>query len=203
MLRIALTGGIACGKSTVCRLFADFGVPIVDADLIARQLAEPHQQGWQAIVEYFGPEILISDGKLNRRLLRERIFADPAQRQKLDAIMHPLIYSAIDARLLQLQANYCLVAIPLLAETQKASHFDRVLLVDCPEALQLQRLQLRDNLDATDAATIIASQAGRLQRLAIADEVIDNSNGEPLLAEQVKSLHNFYLNLAISRKSPA
>lgn len=203
MLRIALTGGIASGKSTVCRLFAAYGVPIVDADFIARELVEPHQAGWNQLLESFGSSILNPDNSLNRAWLRQQIFSAPEQRKKLDAIMHPMIYSAIDTRMTDLKTSYGLAAIPLLVETGKQDCFDRVLVVDCPEDTQLQRLLTRDNTDIIQAKAMIASQASRNQRLAIANDIIDNAYDESQLAEQVKSLHNLYLNLAITRKSPA
>lgn len=203
MLRVALTGGIGCGKSTVCQLFAEFGVPVVDADLMARQLVEPGRAGLAQLVNAFGTVILDQDGSLNRSTLRKLIFEDAKQRQKVDLIMHPLIYAAIDAEVSMLRASYCLIAVPLLVETGKAASFDRVLVVDCREEIQLQRLIVRDNIDAKFAEAMITSQTGRSQRLAVADDIIDNSNAVAQLAEQVKRLHNSYLLLATTRKSPA
>lgn len=203
MLRVGLTGGIGSGKSTVCALFAELGVPIVDADLIARQLVEPGSPGLIAIVQVFGESVLDGDGSLNRGLLRSRVFADAGERQKLDAIMHPMIYAAIDSAVSQLQVPYTLIAIPLLVETGKTQMVDRVLVVDCPEGMQLQRITVRDHINAQQAQAIMASQADRQQRLAAADDIIDNSKAPDQLAEQVKSLHNSYLLLATTRKSPA
>lgn len=203
MLRVALTGGIASGKSLVCKLFAELGTAIVDADLIARQMVEPGSVGLARVVEAFGDETLLADGRLDRSALRQRVFSDAQQRQRLDSILHPLIYSAIDETISLLQAEYCLVAVPLLVETAKALHFDRVLVVDCPEDLQMKRLLKRDQHDAKLAQAIIASQATRQQRLVIADDVIDNSGTLAHLAEQVKSLHNSYIILATTWKSQA
>lgn len=203
MLRLALTGGIASGKTTVCNLFATVGIPVVDADLIARQLVEPGSEGLAALVKHFGSAILDNAGHLDRALLRKRVFADVQERNKLDTILHPLIYAAIDVEVANLRGSYCLIAIPLLVETGKAQHFDRILVVDCPEQLQLQRLLARDNIDSALAIAMLASQASRKQRLAIADDIIDNSGSAAQLAEQVKSLHNSYLLLATTRKSPA
>jgi dephospho-CoA kinase len=203
MLRVGLTGGVGSGKSTVCGLFADFGVPIVDADLIARQLVDPGSDGLAAIVNIFGAEILTGDGSLNRAEMRKLVFADAQKRHELDAIMHPRIYAAIEIAVSQLQADYCVIAIPLLVETRKTQMVDRVLVVDCPESMQLQRISTRDRIDEQEAAAMIASQVGRQQRLDAADDVIDNSNRLSQLAEQVKSLHNSYFLLATTRKSSA
>ena len=199
MLKIGLTGGIGCGKTTVCRLFAELGVPVVDADLIARLLVEPGEPALQAIVQAFGADILQADGSLDRPKLREAIFADPAQKRRIDAIMHPRVYARIAAEVAALQADYCLIAVPLLLESKNPYTVDRVLVVDCPPQVQLERVVTRDKLSAEQAQAIVASQMPRPQRLARADDVIDNSAGPELLAEQVKSLHNSYIFLATAR----
>lgn len=203
MLRVALTGGIASGKSTVCQAFADLGVPIVDADVIARQVVAPGQPVLEAIVDYFGTDIVDDAGALRRAALRARIFANPHDKKVLEGILHPLIYSEIQQQLSLLHACYALVVVPLLLETGQAELFDRILLVDCPESLQLQRVMSRDGIDDAQAAAIIDSQASRAQRLAVAHDVIDNSQTPAVLAEHVKNLHNFYLFLATARKSSA
>ncbi|WFP49563.1 dephospho-CoA kinase [Methylomonas sp. EFPC3] len=203
MLKIGLTGGIGCGKTTVCRLFADLGVPVVDADLIARRLVEPGEPALQAIVQTFGADMLKTDGSLDRPKLREAIFADPEQKRRLDAIMHPRVYARIAADVAALQADYCLIAVPLLLESKNPYVVDRILVVDCPQPLQIERVVTRDKLSAEQAQAIVASQMSRPERLARADDVIDNSAGPELLAEQVKSLHNSYIFLATARTPPA
>lgn len=203
MLKIGLTGGIGSGKSSVCSLFAEYGVPIVDADVIARQLVEPGQPALETIAETLGRSLLNADGSLNRAQLRTRIFGDRQLKQQLEAILHPLIYARIAAVLAELDAIYAIVAIPLLVETGKTKIVDRVLLVDCPRDIQIQRVVTRDRVSESQAAAIIAAQADRQQRLNYADDVIDNSGAPSLLAEQVKSLHNSYLLLAKDRTSPA
>ncbi|ATG88477.1 dephospho-CoA kinase [Methylomonas koyamae] len=203
MLKIGLTGGIGCGKTTVCRLFAELGVPVVDADLIARSLVEPGQPALQAIVQAFGTEILQADGSLDRAKLREAIFSDPEQRRRLDGIMHPLVYARIAADVAALQAAYCLIAVPLLLESKNPYAVDRILVVDCPQSAQIERVVTRDKLSAEQAQAIVASQMPRPQRLARADDVIDNSAGPEQLAEQVKSLHNSYIFLATARTPSA
>ncbi len=203
MLKIGLTGGIGSGKSTVADLFADLGVPVVDADVIARQLVQPGQPALQQLVETFGGDILDAQGALNRAELRRRVFADAGLKQQLDALMHPLIFTEIENAVSRLQQAYCLIAIPLLTETGKRYSVDRVLVVDCSPALQLQRVLSRDKVDRAEAEAIIAAQARREQRLAIAHEVIDNSGPLANLAEQVKNLHNSYLFLASARTTSA
>jgi dephospho-CoA kinase len=203
MLKIGLTGGIASGKSTVCKLFGELGVAIIDADIIARQLVAPGQPTLALLANAFGDTIINTDGTLNRPHLRERIFNDPAQRQQLNAIMHPLVYAEIDAAVARLTANYCLIVIPLLLETQKSHIVDRILVIDCPETTQLQRLMSRDKIAQAEALAMIGSQFTRTQRLAKADDVIDNSTDAEHLAEQVKSLHNSYLLLATARTTLA
>ncbi|MDD2740128.1 MAG: dephospho-CoA kinase [Methylomonas lenta] len=198
MLRVGLTGGIGSGKSTVCDLFAELGVPIVDADVIARQLVAPGQPALTKLAEVFGLSIIEQDGSLNRALLRQLAFSDLLNKQKLDAIMHPLIYDEIETQIVDLQTAYCIMAIPLLLETQKKHVVDRVLVVDCPLFIQLKRLIARDKVSTEQAEAIIALQAARETRLAAADDVIDNSASQTALAEQVKSLHNSYLLLATS-----
>lgn len=198
MLRVGLTGGIGSGKSTVCDLFAELGVPIVDADVIARQLVAPGQPALTKLAEVFGSSIIEQDGSLNRAILRQLAFTNELNKQKLDAIMHPLIYDEIETQIADLKTAYCIMAIPLLLETQKKHTVDRVLVVDCPPFMQLKRVIARDKISAEQAEAIIALQAAREARLAAADDVIDNSTSQTALAEQVKSLHNSYLLLATS-----
>ena len=203
MLKIGLTGGIGSGKTTVCGLFTDLNVPIVDADVIARQLVQPGQPTLTTLAKTFGDTILNPDGTLNRAELRQRTFNDSRVRQRLDEIMHPLIHRQIASAVDDLSTPYCIIAIPLLVETQKSDRVDRVLLVDCPVETQLKRVLDRDKISREQAEAIIAAQATRKQRLALADDVIDNSREPSLLAEQVKNLHNLYLSLATTRTTSA
>lgn len=203
MLKIGLTGGIGSGKSTVCRLFQDLGVGIVDADVIARRLVNPGQPALVTLAECFGATILNGDGTLNRAKLRDWIFADAEKKQRLENILHPLIYAQIAADIEQLQGHYCIVAIPLLFETGKAKLVDRVLVVDCDIEDQIERVAKRDHLNRDQIEAIIASQIPRPQRLALADDVIENAAPPSQLAEQVKRLHNSYNLLATARTSKA
>ncbi|MCQ8104262.1 dephospho-CoA kinase [Methylomonas sp. SURF-2] len=203
MLRVGLTGGIGSGKSTVCRLFAGLHVPIIDTDVIARQLVEPGQPALSLLAEVFGKEIIKADGSLDRARLRQLAFSDLRQKRQLDAIMHPLIFKEVVAQIAGLTAIYCLVVIPLLVETQNDYILDRVLLVDCPESMQIQRVMDRDGVGREQAMAVIAAQASRRQRLALAHDVIDNAVTADRLAEQVKRLHNSYLLLATAGTTSA
>lgn len=196
MLRIGLTGGIASGKSTVAACFAARGVPVIDTDVIARELVEPGQPALDEIRDAFGPAVLTADGRLDRAWLKQQIFADPAHRQRLEAILHPLIHQEVARRLPALTGTYCLIVVPLLAESTLAYPLDRVLLVDTPETLQRQRAAQRDGLNPELISAILASQATRLQRRAIADDIIVNDGDRAHLEAEITRLHAYYEGLA-------
>lgn len=195
MLRVGLTGGICAGKSTVSALFAELEVPIVDADELAHALVEPGQAALQAIVERFGAAVLDQDGSLNRQRMRERIFAQPAERKALENILHPAIRERT-RELLQTHeragAAYAINVVPLLVETGLSDSFDRILLVDVAEDVQLERLMARDNIDVTQAERILSAQASRERRLAIADDVIRNDVTPAELRVRVQELDAAY-----------
>lgn len=193
---VALTGGIASGKTRVAECFARLGVPVLDADRIARQVVEPGQPCLEQIRDYFGDEVIASDGHLNRRHLRQLIFSHPPLRAKLDALMHPVIYQELLAQADQLQSPYGLLVVPLLIETRQTAIADRVLVVDVPEAVQIERLMARDGHSAEMACRMVAAQASRAQRLQAADEIIDNGGGAEMLEAQIAPLHQQYLKLA-------
>lgn len=199
MLKVGLTGGIGCGKSTVAKIFADLNIPVLDADEIAHRLVEKGQPALAQIQKEFGTTILNPDGLLNRKKLREQIFSDPKQKQKLESILHPLIYKALQAELEQLTAPYCIVSIPLLFETDMTHLVDRILVIDCPVEKQIERVKTRDNLTIERIQSIIDSQVSRTLRKTKADDLIDNSGTDYRLAEQVKKLHNLYLSLSTCR----
>ena len=200
MLVIGLTGGIGSGKSTVCHHFAALGVPIIDTDLIAREVVEPGQPGLAQIIDAFGLEILAPDGKLDRRRLRERIFADAEARHGLESILHPLIRTRMKEQLAALQAPYAIVAIPLLVESGRRDNLDRVLVVDTPEEQQIARVCQRDGVKKEQAEAILAAQCSRTSRLAAADDVIYNSDDLKALESQVGRMHRHYLQLADQKK---
>jgi dephospho-CoA kinase len=194
--RVALTGGIASGKTTVANLFADLGVPLIDTDVIARQVVEPGQPALAAVMAAFGPDILDAEGRLDRRRMRERIFSDPTARQRLEAILHPAIRAEMERRSREAGGPYQVLVIPLLTEGKRRDHVDRVLLVDVPEELQIQRLMMRDGVTHEQARASLNAQATRAERLAIADDVVRNTGRVDNLRDEVARLHSMYLALA-------
>lgn len=196
MLKIGLTGGVGCGKSTVAQLFADLGMPVLDSDQIARELVEPGQPALAAIVTRFGKAVLTPDGRLDRAVLRGRIYADAEARRVLEAILHPLVYQELAERAAGLDAPYCLFVIPLLVETGRQAFVDRILLVDCPLEQQYERVRRRDGLSDAAIERIIRAQASREEKLACADDVIENVGSIEPLRRQVELLHRAYLGLA-------
>jgi len=195
-LRIGITGGIGSGKSTVARLFHALGVPIIDTDEIARQLVQPGQPALTRIIQAFGAGILAPSGELDRGALRAIVFAAPEKRRELEQILHPLIRAETAARARSQQEPYCLVVIPLLIETGWRDDVDRILVVDSPLELQLQRVTTRDHAAEADVRAIIDVQCAREARLAAADDVITNDGGLDRLRLQVERLHRRYLALA-------
>jgi len=191
---VGLTGGIGAGKSTVERLFAELGIPCVDTDAIAHQLTAQGGAAIAAIRSEFGDEAIAANGAMDRAVMRARVFAEPALRLRLEAILHPLIRQESLRQLAVLQAPYVLLGVPLLFETHL---FDgvvqRSLLVDCAEQVQQERVMARSGLDAAQVAAIMAAQMSRAQRRLLADDVIDNSGDEAALALQVHDKHRYYL----------
>lgn len=196
---VAITGGIASGKSAVCERFAALGVAVADADIAARQLVEPGTPALAEIVARFGAAVCADDGRLDRRALRERVFNDAPARRDLEAILHPRIRERLERECRQAATPYAMVAIPLLTEVGGRAAYpwlQRIVVVDLPEAMQLARLQARDAISAPLAQQMLAAQATRSQRLALADDVIDNSGSLAALDAQVSALHQCYLQLA-------
>jgi dephospho-CoA kinase len=194
MLIVGLTGGIASGKTTVADLFAARGVPLVDADVSAREVVAPGSAGLAEVVAAFGPEILTPAGELDRRALRERVFAAPAERQRLEAILHPLIGRHLHQGLQAATGPYVLLVAPLLLEGTLKKTVHRVLVVDVPEETQIQRVMARDGSGRAEAEAILAAQMPRPERLAQADDVIVNNDGLDALERQVEQLHRKYLD---------
>lgn len=196
MLKIGLTGGIGCGKTTVANLFAGYGVPIIDADAIARYLVEPGLPAFQQLRQCFGSSIIDSHGRLNRAGLRELVFSDDQKRRQLESIMHPLIYQEMQTLVAALHDTYVILIIPLLLETGRHNLVDRIAVVDCPENMQIERVKNRDGLAESTVFAILQTQVSRHQRLSSADDIIDNSGDAAALARQVETLHNLYLSLS-------
>ena len=196
---IALTGGVAAGKTAVTRRFEALGVHVHDADVAAREVIEPGTPGLAEVVDAFGSEVLDDLGRLDRAAMRRRVFADPTARKTLEAIIHPRVRQWLHQRARAERGPYCLLAIPLLAENIEHYRWvDRVLLVDAPESVQVERLVARDGIDETLARRMLAHQASRTERLALADDVIENSGDEAALDTAVAGLHQRYLALAAS-----
>jgi dephospho-CoA kinase len=201
--RVALTGGIASGKSTVANLFATHGVPLIDTDVIAREVVEPGQPALTAVARAFGSDVLDPDGRLDRRRLREIIFSDATARARLEAILHPAIRAAMERQsVAAAQAGpYQLLVIPLLAEGGRRDHADRVLVVDTPETAQIERLMARDAVTREQAEASLRAQAQRVTRLGIADDVVTNTGRIEDLREQVAELHERYVKLAAASRA--
>jgi dephospho-CoA kinase len=198
--RVALTGGIASGKTTVANLFAELGIPLIDTDVIAREVVEPGQPALAQVVATFGPDVLDADGRLDRRRMRERIFADPTAKQRLEAILHPAIRAEMERQSREVDGPYQVLVIPLLTEGKRRDHMDRVLLVDVPEELQIQRLMMRDGVTHEQARASLNAQATRAERLAMADDVVRNTGRVDDLRAEVAMLHTRYLALAAERR---
>jgi dephospho-CoA kinase len=199
--RIGLTGGIASGKSTAAKFFGALGVPILDSDQIARDVVEPGQPPLERLVKRFGPSILTADGHLDRPALRDIVFSDPMARADLEALTHPAIGAAMEARSAEAGGPYQVLVIPLLVEKNLSSHVDRVLVVDCDEELQVRRLRDRDGSTPEQAAAILGAQAPRAARLRAADDVITNEADMSAVQDQVAALHARYLELAAQPRS--
>lgn len=194
-LRVGLTGGIGCGKSTVAGLFAELDVPIIDADEVARNLVRPGTPVFGQIVRIFGQTIVV-DGDLDRRALRRRIFAEAEKRRALENLLHPMVYRAMDEREKVIDAPYCILSVPLLLETAAPGFVDRVLVIDCSIENQIRRTQARDGVSEDEVRRILGTQIPRRERLEGADDVIDNNDEPGLLRPRVASLHALYLKLA-------
>ncbi len=194
--RVGLTGGIASGKSTVAALFASLGVPVIDLDEVAREVVAPGTALLAQVLDHFGPGVRAADGGLNRRALRDIVFADAAKRRELEALMHPAMRARAAQRSAQAGGPYQIIVDPLIAETRSAGRYDRVLLVDCDEALQRTRMAQRDGSTQSQVAAALGAQAARADRRALATDVIENSGDVAALRQQVRSLHERYLALA-------
>lgn len=200
-IRIGLTGGIASGKTTVSDIFAELGVPVIDTDVIARDVVRPGSSGLAQVRQAFGDSVLRPDGTLDRKRLRNIVFSDAAARQQLEAILHPRIREATAARIAAETSHYLIVVVPLLAESPMKAMMDRILVVDCSEETQIMRLMQRDVETEEQARRIMATQASRAQRMEIADDVITNNDGLGKTRQQVKALHEKYMQMSLPGNS--
>jgi cell division protein ZapD len=201
-MRVALTGGIASGKTIVAQRFAELGIAVVDTDAIARLVVEPGTPGLAAIVKRFGPTVLQTNGHLDRRKLRKLIFADERARRDLEAILHPLIRAEADRQSAAASGPYQVIAIPLLTERGRSGEFDRVLVVDTDEETQVTRVMARDGGTREEAMAIVAAQASREVRMAQADDVLENNSSVSDLRQAVDALHRKYLERAQFTQQP-
>ena len=201
-LCIGLTGGIASGKSTVAQRFIELGIPVIDADESSRFVVAPGQSGLAELTKRFGAGVLTADGELDRRALRNQVFADPQLRRDLEAILHPLIRVDMERRASAAVGPYLVMAIPLLVESGNPGQVDRILVVDVDEDVQLKRVMARDSTTLEQARAILEAQTSRAARLKAADDVIVNSGTVSELRQAVDGLHERYLRLAATTGPP-
>lgn len=201
-LVVGLTGGIGSGKSAVADLFSALGAAVVDTDVIAHELTGAQGAAMPEIAQAFGPAVILADGHLDRPALRRLVFSDPLAKRRLESILHTLIRRESEARCrAAVAAPYVLLVVPLLVESGAYRKCcDRILVVDCDEALQVSRVMARSGLSASEVQAIMATQAARSERLAAADDLIANSEGREKLLTQVAALHQRYLELAAIRQ---
>lgn len=197
---IGLTGGIGSGKTTVANMFADYGIDLIDADIIAREVVAVGSVGLARITEKFGNHILLSDGNLDRSQLRTAIFSDPQLKNWLNQLLHPLIREKMLADIERATSPYCLLIVPLMIENNLQTLTDRLLVVDVDQQTQIMRTQQRDNVSLEQIKNILAAQASRQQRLDVADDIICNNGDNQALLTQVAQLHLHYLALAQAAK---
>lgn len=200
MLKIGLTGGIGCGKSTVSDIFAGFDIPIIDADIIAHDLVNSNPEVLQEITDAFGQDVLSLDGTLNRKKLAQIVFNQKKNKQQLEKILHPKVQTEARRQLLQLQSRtqapaYVILAVPLLIEAGYLSFIDRTLVVVADEETRIKRVQQRDHRDLNEIRSIIKNQISDEERLKVADDVIENNNGFNILQSSVKDMHKKYMTL--------
>lgn len=197
MYVVAITGGIGSGKTTVANQFAELGIEVVDADVIAREVVEPGTPALAAIAAHFGSEVITPAGQLDRRRLRERVFTDPQAKGWLNALLHPLIRTEMQRQCAAARSPYCLLVVPLLVENRLTALANRVLVIDVDEATQIERTCRRDGVSREQAQAILAAQASRAERLAAANDVLDNQNGTPeAIKSRILALHETYLAFA-------
>lgn len=196
MYIVGLTGGIGSGKSAVSDLFAQIGITVVDADIAARIVVEPGTKALDLIAKHFGSSVLQQDGSLSRALLRTKIFNNPTEKQWLENLLHPLIGNEIDRQIHAAKSPYVIFVSPLLIESGQYQRCDRILVIDVSEDIQLRRTMQRDQNEEQQVKRIIASQVSRKERLALADDIIDNSGDVADLRNIVQTLHQQYLQFA-------
>ncbi len=198
MFTVALTGGIGSGKSVVADLFAKLGVPVIDTDIIARELVKPGKPALADITQSFGRDVITKKGELDRVKLARLTFSNGRLRKQLEDILHPRIHTEIRLQLQKLDSSYAIIVIPLLVETGQVAAYNRVLVVDCDEATQMSRVIQRDHRSEEQIKAIMEAQAKRPERVSWADDIIENNGTLQELEQKVAELHNVYLKMAKS-----
>jgi dephospho-CoA kinase len=194
---VGLTGGIGSGKSAAADEFAALGATVVDTDVIAHELTDSGGAAMASIGKLFGPEVVSADGSMDRKKVRERVFADPAAKRKLERLLHPMIREESARRIAAAAGPYVVHVVPLLVESPDyRKRVDRVLVVDCPEQTQIERVRARSGLSESEVRAIMRTQVTRAERVAAADDVIDNGGSRESMRKQVAALHQKYLQFA-------
>ena len=196
---IGLTGGIGSGKSAAGNEFSKLGITVIDADLVAKEAASKNSAAYKNIVDHFGNDILDDFENIDRKKLRDIIFSKPSQKEILESFLHPVIKENITNQILSSKSDYTIIMVPLIFETNSMNQYQRILVVDCDEELQISRATKRDNSNKEDIQKILNSQASREERLSIADEVILNNSSIEFLKQEVLKVHKIYMDLVNER----
>lgn len=196
---IGLTGGIGSGKSAAGNEFSKLGITVIDADLVAKEAASKYSIAYKNIVDHFGNDILDDFENIDRKKLRDIIFSKPSQKEILESFLHPVIKENITNQILSSKSDYTIIMVPLIFETNSMNQYQRILVVDCDEELQISRATKRDNSNKEDIQKILNSQASREERLSIADEVILNNSSIEFLKQEVLKVHKIYMDLVNER----
>ena len=192
---VGLTGGIGSGKSAAANFFVELGVDLIDADDLAKNVLNKNSKGYELFINEFGEQYLDNDKNIHRDLLRKTIFNDSDKKNKLENIIHPQVRSGIEEFIKSSKSDYCIVVVPLIYETRSSSYYDRILVIDCDEEIQINRSAIRDNTENKEIKKIISKQASREERLSIADDVILNNRTLDSLKEEVIKLHKKYIKM--------
>ena len=192
---VGLTGGIGSGKSAAANFFVELGVDLIDADDLAKNVLNKNSKGYELFINEFGEQYLDNYKNIDRDLLRKTIFNDSDKKNKLENIIHPQVRSGIEEFIKSSKSDYCIVVVPLIYETRSSSYYDRILVIDCDEEIQINRSAIRDNTENKEIKKIISKQASREERLSIADDVILNNRTLDSLKEEVIKLHKKYIKM--------
>ena len=192
---VGLTGGIGSGKSAAANFFVELGVDLIDADDLAKNVLNKNSKGYELFINEFGEQYLDNDKNIDRDLLRKTIFNDSDKKNKLENIIHPQVRSGIEEFIKSSKSDYCIVVVPLIYETRSSSYYDRILVIDCDEEIQINRSAIRDNTENKEIKKIISKQASREERLSIADDVILNNRNLDSLKDEVIKLHEKYIKM--------